>query len=42
MIFLAVIEIIGIVNAATGKEKKLPLLGKITLLDKLMDKIYKV
>lgn len=41
-IFFTVFEIIGIVNAATGKEKKLPIFGSITLLDPLMDKIYGV
>lgn len=39
-IFFAVISIIGIVNAATGKEKKLPVFGSIKIFDKLMDKYY--
>lgn len=41
-IFFTVFEIIGIVNAATGKENKLPIFGSITLLDPLMDKFYGV
>lgn len=39
-IFLGVIAIIGIVNAATGKEKKLPVFGSVKIFDKLMDKYY--
>ena len=39
-IFLGVIAIIGIVNAATGNEKKLPVFGSIKIFDKLMDKYY--
>ena len=34
--------IIGIINAATGKQKKLPIFGSITLLEPLMDKFYGV
>ena len=39
-IFFTVFEIIGIVNAATGKQTKLPIFGSINILDPLMDKIY--
>ncbi len=39
-IFFLVIAIIGIVNAVKGDEKELPVLGKIKLLEPLMDKIY--
>lgn len=39
-IFLAVIAIIGIVNAASGKKKELFLVGKIPFIAPLMDKIY--
>ena len=39
-IFFTVIAIIGIVNAATGKEKKLPVFGEIKIFDSLMDKFY--
>lgn len=39
-IFFGVIAIIGIVNAATGKEKKLPVFGSIKIFDTLMDKYY--
>ncbi len=39
-ILLFVLAIIGIVNAATGKYKEVPILGKIKILDPLMDKIY--
>lgn len=39
-IFFLVVAIIGIVNAVKGEEKELPILGKIKLLDPLMDKIY--
>lgn len=39
-IFFLVISIIGIVNAAKGEQKEVPVLGKIKLLDPLMDKIY--
>lgn len=40
-IFFLVISIIGIVNAATGKYKEVPVFGKIKILDPLMDSIYK-
>lgn len=39
-VFLAVLAIMGIVNAATGKQKKLPLIGQIPFIEMLMDKIY--
>lgn len=39
-IFLGVLAIIGIVNAATGKRNKLPLISKIPWVETLMDKIY--
>lgn len=39
-IFLFVLAIIGIVNAATGKKKALPLIGKIPWIGMLLDKIY--
>ena len=39
-IFFTVISVIGIVNAATGKEKKLPVFGAITVFEPLMDKFY--
>lgn len=39
-IFFTVMSIIGIVNAATGKEKKLPLISAIKFFDPLMDKFY--
>ena len=39
-IFLCVIAIIGIVNAATGKKKELLLIGKIPWIAKLLDKFY--
>ena len=39
-IFLFVLSIIGIVNAATGKKKDLPLIGKIPWIGMLLDKIY--
>lgn len=39
-IFFAVAAIIGIVNAAKGEKKELPLIGKITILNDVMDKIY--
>ena len=39
-IFFTVMSIIGIVNAATGKEKQLPLFGSIKIFDGLMDKFY--
>ena len=39
-IFLLVLTIMGIVNAATGKQKKLPLIGQIPFVEMLMDKIY--
>lgn len=41
-IFFTVIEIIGIVNAATGKKKELFLIGKIPWIATLLDKtVYK-
>ena len=41
-IFFAVLAIIGIVNAATGKKKELPLIGKIPWIAKLLDNtVYK-
>ena len=40
-IFFAVLAIIGIVNAAKGEEKPLPVLGGIKIFDPLMDKFYK-
>jgi hypothetical protein len=41
-IFFFVVAIIGIVNAATGKRKELPLIGKIPWLATLLDKtVYK-
>lgn len=39
-IFLSVLAIIGIVNAATGKKNKLPLISMIPWVEILMDKIY--
>lgn len=39
-LFLAVLAIIGIVNAAKGERKELPLLGKITFIDGIVEKIY--
>ncbi len=39
-IFFLVISIIGIVNAATGKYKEVPIFGKIKILDPIMDSIY--
>ena len=39
-IFLCVLAIIGIVNAATGKKNKLLLIGQIPWVEMLMDKIY--
>ena len=39
-IFLLVITIIGIVNAATGKKKELLLIGKIPWIANLLDKFY--
>lgn len=39
-IFLFVLAIIGIVNAATGKKKELPLISKIPWVGMLLDKIY--
>ena len=39
-IFLCVIAIIGIINAATGKKKELLLIGKIPWIAKLLDKFY--
>ena len=40
-IFLTVLAIIGIVNAATGKKNELLLLGKIPWIAMLLDKFYK-
>ena len=40
MIAILVLDIIGIVNAATGKKKELPLVGQIPFIGDLMDKIY--
>ncbi len=40
-IFLTVLAIIGIVNAATGKKNELLLIGKIPWIAKLLDKFYK-
>ena len=37
---IAVLAVLGIINAATGKKTKLPVVGEITLLDPLVDKIY--
>ena len=39
-IFLIVLAIMGIVNAATGKKKELPLISKIPWVAMLIDKIY--
>ncbi len=39
-VFLFVLAIIGIVNAATGKKKELPLIGMIPWVSMLFDKIY--
>jgi hypothetical protein len=39
-IFLTVLAIIGIVNAATGKKKGLPLISQIPWIAKLLDKFY--
>ena len=39
-IFLVVITIIGIVNAAKGQKKELPLISKIPWIADLLDKIY--
>ena len=39
-VFLFVLAIIGIVYAATGKKKELPLIGKIPWIGMLLDKIY--
>ena len=39
-IALCVLAIIGIVNAATGKKKELPLIGQIPVIGDLLDKIY--
>ena len=40
-IFLTVLAIIGIVNAATGKKNELLLIGKIPWIAMLLDKFYK-
>lgn len=40
-IFLTVLAIIGIVNAATGKKNELLLISKIPWIAKLLDKFYK-
>ena len=37
---IVVVAIIGIVNAATGKKKELPLIGQIPVIGDLLDKIY--
>lgn len=39
-VFLSVLAIIGIINAATGKKKELPLIDKIPWVAMLIDKIY--
>ena len=39
-VFLLVLAIIGIVYAATGKKKELPLISKIPWIGMLLDKIY--
>ena len=39
-VFLGVLAIIGIVNAATGKKKELLLIGKIPWIANLLDKFY--
>ena len=39
-IFIVVVSIIGIVNAATGKKKELPLISKIPWIANLLDKFY--
>ena len=39
-IFFVVMAVIGIVSAATGKKKELPLISKIPWINMLMDKIY--
>ena len=39
-VFLGVLAIIGLVNAATGKKNKLLLVGQIPWVEMLMDKIY--
>lgn len=39
-IFIAVISIMGIVAAATGQKKELPLVGKIPFIGDLIEKIY--
>ena len=39
-IFFVVLMVIGIVNAASGKMKEPPLIGKIPFIANLMDKIY--
>ena len=39
-IFLIVLAIMGIVNAATGKKNELPLISKIPWIAMLIDKIY--
>ncbi len=39
-IFFVVVMIIGIVSAAKGEKKELPLIGKIPFIANLMDKIY--
>lgn len=39
-VFLCVLAIIGIVNAAQGKKTKLPLISQIPWIETLMDKIY--
>ena len=39
-IFITVLAIIGIVNAAKGNKNKLPVVGAIPWIEMLMDKIY--
>lgn len=39
-IFVLVVSIIGIVNAATGKQNPLPLVGQIPWIAELLDKYY--
>ncbi len=39
-IFIGVLSIMGIVNAATGKRKELLLMDKVPFVDNLMEKIY--
>lgn len=39
-IFIFIVSIIGIVNAASGKYKEIPVFGKIKILYPVLDKIY--